>query len=435
MLANLAENLSASSDRALLLGLTAVVFGFAAFKAYRGYQLYGTLTFVSAVTKWTAVVSALLLVLQVQQASRPYTPPPSNEFAIVLGHTQNSPRPTLGRDTSELIEESLLLHKGETAEDILSSIAFVSAAAPPTVLSVDAKALALKSIGTNATRAKRDVRDNARALETFLETQKPASNGADYLGAVIEASRNLSSGATITVIGSGLSDSGDLDFANDNLLTSAKKREAKVEQLAEKYGRDYLSGYSLHFVGLGDTTKPQERLSPKQKDIVRGLYKDVATALGGRVHVSTRTQSSTAVDTAFTVSTTDTGCGNVDFTLGEGKLEFVSDQADFTSPTKAKKALRKVVTVYQDDPARVRQITVDGYIYLTSTQRKLAGAKDAPLSRERAIAVKKLLVREGVPANLIRASGKGAGPHNNADKPGLDRMVKIKIARTENPDC
>src|SRR5690606_35239307 len=137
----------------------------------------------------------------------------------------------------------------------------------------------------------------------------------------------------------------------------------------------------------------------------------------------------------FAVSTTDTGCGNVDYTLGEGTLEFISDQATFKSPSKAKAALKQVVEVVEDDPSRVSQITVDGYIYLTTDQRKRLGSNDEPLSQARANAVRNLLVDQGVPASRIRAAGKGAGPHNNADKPGLDRMVKIKIARTANPDC
>jgi len=429
------ENLSASSDKAVLLALTAAVFGLAAHKSYRGYQAYGTMRFVGTFTKWTAAVSAALLILQLFQSTRPYSPPPSDQFAIVLGNTQSSPKPSLSADTSEFIEESLLLHKGEEAEDVLSSMVFVSATEPPTVLPFDPESKGFVDMSTNSTRTKRDARNNVRELKRFLDSQQPEGNGASYLEAILEASRNISSGS-ITVIGSGLSDAGDVDFADDDLLTSEKKRAAKVEEVSEKYGRDYLDGFSVYFVGLGDTTAPQESLSPKQKDIVRDLYRDVIRALGGRTTVSTRSQLGDAVKSSFTVDTTDTGCGNVNYTFGEGDLEFESDQATFKSPSKAKSALQqRVVNVYKDDPSRVSQIQVDGYISLTPEQRKRAGSASEPLSQARANAVKSLLVDQGIPASATHAKGRGAGPHNDASNPGLDRMVKIKITRTENPDC
>ena len=124
----------------------------------------------------------------------------------------------------------------------------------------------------NNTRAERDARNNLKAIERHVRSLKPAQNGVDYLEAILLAKQNAGPDTNIVVVGSGLSDSGDLDFAHTQLLHDENLRAEIVDSWSQKYGRAYLADRSVTFTGLGDTVPPQEPLASKQKDVVRELY-------------------------------------------------------------------------------------------------------------------------------------------------------------------
>ncbi len=404
MLTNLRENLGSNSDSQILLLITLAVVLLVTYRMYQAHRTLGTLRFLGTATKLIGAASAVLLAIQLFNLSRPYEPPPSDVLAFVFGNTQNTPKPSLGADTAKQLEETLLLHKGEVAEDLVNSLVFVSATGTPEVIRPDPDVLKLVPMSVNKTRAERDARKNAKALASFANNLKPAGNGANYLDGIFAAMNNVEPRSTITVVGSGLSDSGEVDFAHSDLLLDEGAREKKIRTLADKYGRSYLSDYSLLFVGLGDTQVPQEALSPKQKDILRDFYQDLVRALGGRPIVNTRTQIGDSTETKFGVSTTDTGCGDVDLVFGEQAVEFVSDQAAFKDPRKAQKELSQIVRIYNKAPSSVSRIKVDGYIY--DPDETYTG----PLSKDRANAVRNWLIEQSVPSAKVVSTGKGAGP-------------------------
>lgn len=147
----------------------------------------------------------------------PYVEPPSDEIAIILGNTQNSPAPSISGDLSEVISLTMLAHKGEDIDTIIDSIRFISAVKQPDVIDLGKTGVKPKMISHNTSNAKRDAKRNITAIEEKLNSLKPSDNGANYFEAIMEARSNVKPGSRIIVIGSGLSDSGDLNFSKTNL--------------------------------------------------------------------------------------------------------------------------------------------------------------------------------------------------------------------------
>lgn len=425
LLDNWIENLSASPVKSVALFLTVAALFVTGFLLFRSQRDYGTVRYASAAVKWGVGLAVVSLLAQAVWLSRPYEPPPTGEIAVVLGNTQNTPNPQLRSDVSSLIEDTMLLHKGEAVDEFLDSISLVSAAGSSSVVPLDADDLGLVNMSINNTRAERDARNNVQAIERHVRGLKPAENGVDYLEAILLAKQNAGPDTNIVVVGSGLSDSGDLDFAHTQLLHEETIRAETVDKLVEKYGRSYLAERSVTFTGLGDTVPPQEPLAAKQKDVVRELYQEVITALGGSVSVDTKSQTGDAVKTDFTVSTTDTGCGDVNLRFDEQSVKFVSNEATFIEPKKARRALRRVAEIYEKNPTAVKVIEIDGYIaHVRANDPKL-------LSGDRARTVRDALESFGIPAQKLRARGKGYGPYKITTE---DRMVRISISR-DTPNC
>lgn len=395
--------------------------------------MYGTLSFMGPFAKALGAIAAVLVAVQAVQLSKPYVTPPTGQLAIVLGNTQNSPAPRLGTGITALLQETMLLHQGEDAQDVAAAFAFVSATANPEVVPVMTADDSFVNLSINDARAERDVRKNLQVIQRRLSELAPTNNGANYLEAVLVASQNVDPETNILVLGSGLSDSGDLDFAHDNLLTSEPARSKAIDRLADKYGAGYLGGATVSFAGLGDTAYPQVSLTSKQKDIVRDVYKRAVLALGGRVDIDKKSLVGDAINTDYTVDATDTGCGPLARTFTEDSVKFVGDQATYVDPEAAAHALKAVVQIYEHQPDLITRIKIDGFV-ANPSQAPRPSPGYQTLSLDRAQAVLSSLVELGIPAGKLHAEGKGFGPHNDPNRLELDRMVRVTIDR-DNPDC
>jgi len=377
--------------------------------------------FASNVKKIIAGGSTLALVGIFIYASTPYIAPPTDEIAIVIGNTQNTPSPILSDTVSKAIEETLLQHKGEDVSELTESIKIISAIKDPKVISLDTSKASLKEIGNNSSNAKRSAAANIKTIEEKVNTLAPTDNGANYLEAILKARDNVEEGSRIIVIGSGLSDSGDLDFSKSKFLTNENSRNTVVDNIQEKYGSDYLTGYSVEFYGLGDTTLPQEPLPTKQKEIVRNLYKDVIRRLGATVDITTKSLVGDAVKTNYVVGTTDTGCGDIGLIFDDTNLNFVSNKATFVDEAAARTSLTMIKSIWDENSDTIQSIQVDGYI------AKFAGIET--LSQPRADLVKSVLIELGIPEGKITANGRGVGPYDNDAQ---NRMVKVNISRNSD---
>lgn len=394
----------------------------------KNYRTYLSFAFIS---KWTwllgvlgtlMIVSSLFIIPNIVSC-----PPPSKDIAIVLGNTANTPKPKL-TNLNDQIEQTLLLHKGDDVDEWSGSLIFISAVKHPNIIKLDNEKdleKQLKSIGTNPSNAKRNVEENIKSISDHFSDYQPEENGANYLEAIFEAKDNVEEGANIVVIGSGLSDSGDLDFAHDEILTSEAAREKAIQAIKDKY-KDSLRGYNVIFYGLGDTVSPQENLSNRQKGIVRDVYERVIRGLGGTVKTETKdVGGDSSIETEYVVSTTDTGCGQIGLIFDNDSIKFVADQAEYVDAQAAKTALSQIKTIYDKYTTGIKSIQIDGYI------AHYGNGQAESLSGERASKIKSTLIDLGIPENIINAAGKGFGPYNEPEK---DRMVKITIDR-QNEDC
>ena len=381
-------------------------------------RLYGRMfEFASGGRKVTSGLAAITLVSLGLYVMTPYVAPPSNEIAVVLGNTANSPKPSISGEVAESVSATMLMHKGDDASSLIDSVKFVSATKKPALISLSS-GLKLREISNNTANAKRDAKLNIEAIEKKLAQAAPEDNGANYLEAIMEARSNVGPGSRIIVIGSGLSDAGDLNFSKDGILIDEDARNSAIDILTEKYGRDYLDGYTVEFYGLGDTAAPQESLSTIQKEVVRTTYKEAVRAIGGDVDINTRTLSGDAIKTDYQVGTTDTGCGDINLIFDDDDLKFVGDKATFIDRTSALKSLSSISEIWNKQKATIQSIQVDGYIAHHPTS--------PTLSQDRASAVKAALVGLGVSESKITATGKGFGPYETDEQ---NRAVKVNISR------
>lgn len=383
------------------------------------HKRYGSATaYASKNRKRITGLSALIFIGIFMYGLTPYAEPPTGQIAIVLGNTQNTPRPVLARDIADAIEGTMLLHKGVDAFELVDSIKIISATGKPKVINLDVTQLKLREIGNNNSNAKRAASINVKVIQDYVNTLGPTDNGSNYLEAIKLAKDNLDEGSKIIVIGSGLSDSGDLNFSKTRILINEEQRNEVIQKIREKNGSDYLKGYSVMFYGLGDTTAPQEVLPTAQKNIVRTTYKTVVRSLGGDVEVSTKTQPGEPIETKYIVGTTDTGCGDIRLIFDDASLKFIASQPTFIDESVARNTLMTVKDRWDNYKDTIETIQVDGYI------AHYAG--NDTLSQPRADQVKKMLVELGIPSDKITATGRGFGPF---EQDAQNRMVKVTISR------
>lgn len=394
--------------------------------AIKQWRLYRTTLLISKLCPLAVVAGLVGLLAVVGLAAQPYVPPAADTIALVIGNTQNSPQVKLSDNVAELVTDTMSQHGGDDAETLASSIVLVEASGVPTVVDVDPDSL--KAIGQNSANARTQLNDNIETINDQIADVRPDNNGANYLEAVITASNNVSQGANVVVIGSGLSDQGDLNFAGTNILTDEEARQDAVDNVVNKYGNQALIGYNVVFYGLGDTADPQAPLSNCQKQIVRDIYSDVVTGLGGRVTIGRGTMSGQAVETSYTVNTTDTGCGNVEMTFDDDQIKFNPDKTTFVDEAAVREALQRTKDFYDQYSESIESIQIDGYTaHYTS--------KVENLSQARADAVRQLLIDMGLPPEKLVATGQGYGPFEYNDDESNDsvdsknRMIKLTIQR------
>lgn len=419
MVENFVEHLTRDFAFPFFLVLTGIASTFAISYFYKQNKRYGSFfDFASGSAKFLSSVSILGFVGLLVYGVTPYIEPPTSQIAIVIGDTQNTPRPSLLKGVSDSIESTLLQHKGESVKTLEESVVFVSATGNPKVLDVNDANLKLREIGNNSSNAKRSASLNVAEFEKYVATTQPFDNGSNYLEAILKAKDNVNTGAKIVVIGSGLSDSGDLNFSHTNILTNESERAAIADKIEDKYGNDELEGYTIELYGLGDTVLPQEPLSTMQKNIVRDIYKDVLRSLGAEVVVNTQTLNGEGVQTSYIVGTTDTGCGQIGLVFDDSKLKFQSNLPSFVDSAGAQESLTSVKLLWDKYSDTIDLIQVDGYIARYGTVDTL--------SQPRADSVKDMLVGMGIPSDVINSTGRGFGPYP------LDvqnRIVKVTIVR------
>ena len=281
--------------------------------------------------------------------------------------------------------------------------------------------------------------DQVNQLNGLIDRTRADSPEVDLLGAIALAARSVTDAAgprTIIAIDSGLQTTGALRFQDqDGALLDANPSEV-VDLLRRTRQLPDLTGIRVVFTGLGDTAAPQQTLPQPARAVLVELWKAIVDAAGGTVEIkeaplpNTRTLDGLPPVSVVPVALRSIGPVPSVSVLRDGTVGFLPDQAVFRDPGQA----RAVLTDY------AREIQNGKRALLTGTTAS-AGSKEGrlQLSRDRAAAVRDLLISLGAPGDRIEARGLGSDfpgylqdrdPQGNLDplRAAQNRQVIVELS-------
>lgn len=399
-------------------------------------------------------------------------------IGVVVGNTPNSPSVAdifyPCKETSPGSEDNCT--DTEVSNDLMNKLNGISAKCDKGVISADSleftsvnpslidslnsgSDIKLKCDAKTGKRKITQTEQNKKELRgAFSELNTPTYNGADYFGAVnhmadgflekvksyLESSKKkqISFSADIFVLGSGLSDSGLLNFAVSNYLY-----KGSAQSIAKKFlemhpslrNPDYYQNITLHFAGLGNVVKPQPLLdeTEKQSEKIKDIYENIFKGLGYKVVIDPASASiadyENVIQTDYRVNVTPIGgCDPVSLIYGEDKIKFKGNSYsafdDATPSSKVKSIIKEIANTYRDS-----KIVVEGYEAQLTPER----VEKSDLTQSRADVIRGIFTEDfKFNSSRITAVGKGTGPYEQqsfTDEKELskNRIIKIKIQSNE----
>ncbi len=288
-----------------------------------------------------------------------------------------------------------------------------------------------KSDAANPQAAKDELAPKQAQLLQQLQSSRAKTDEANPLGALDVAARTIHGGGsngTIVLLDSGLQTTGALNYTR-GLLDSDPQKVA--QELAERNQLPDLSGINVIVLGIGDVASPQASLDTAQCSNLRDQWHAIVSKAGAactNIDPTPITGSAAAglpdVATVTVPQTQAIAPGNR-VVISNTAVQFVSDSAELVNPIAARKALGLVA---EDLKSSNKHILLTGTTATDGTEPgRLA------LSRQRADAVKALLVELGVPAANI--STEGVGTHNAEhvnDLSSTGTLIESKAAQNRN---
>lgn len=281
--------------------------------------------------------------------------------------------------------------------------------------------------------------DRVAQLNNLIDVTRADTPEVDLLAALALAARSVTDAVgpqTIIVIDSGLQTAGALRFQDqDGALLDANPSEV-VDLLRRTQQLPDLTGIRVVFTGLGDTAPPQQTLPQPARAVLVELWTAIVTAAGGSAEIkeaplpSTRTLEGLPPVSIVPVAVRSIGPLPSVTVLRDGTVGFRPDQAVFRDPAAAGAVLADYA----------REITGGKRAVLTGTTSSAGEeAGRLTLSRDRANAVRDLLISLGAPADRIEARGVGSDfpgyvpdrdSHGNLDPlaAAQNRQVIIELA-------
>lgn len=332
-------------------------------------------------------------------------------IAFVVGNTANSPAPVLTKTTKKFIQNSV------GVEDSIVDI-FSATPSHPRISYKEEKSDAgsLDDIAAMEEKANTRIDAISKAIQT-----SPTEDGAAYLESIIRAGRSALNKATdfeqgkaaVIVIGSGLSDSGVLNFANvdTNLINKTPSEIVDILKENEIITEKGLSGLTIYWSGLGETTSPQSELNDSMREKLQEIYTEVLEEAGARVRGFSPIESndSKSVDTSFTVKTVQT-YSNDDIwgsSFDEySKLFFEGNSDVFALGSNPSEVINPYIAEMKNDSRIKAQIV--GYVARLACNSQ----PDNDLALRRANAVKQLMVDAGIDESRISTKSGGFGEEN-----------------------
>lgn len=289
-------------------------------------------------------------------------------------------------------------------------------------------------------RLKIDARNKATNLLSVLDEVNAVYPEVDYLEGLRCAAASLRSlddsytSRTIICCGTGLGTTGYLDFKN-NLLSA--EPQVIVEMLEEREALPDLTGITVYWLGMGQVTAPQEKLTPKQTKNLEVIWKSVIEAAGGEFVPNdyiTVTDEMEQNDELPSVSVVDIPADKPfvfdpevleaendnafeePVMLGESQVEFIGDEANYLSPDEAVETIRPIAEYLMEHES----INI---LLVGSTAGDVTDESTIRLSKERADTVKNTLVEFGIDTNRITTIGMGSDDPWHIKDAGYDGPV------------
>lgn len=245
-----------------------------------------------------------------------------------------------------------------------------------------------------------------------VAAQRADEPESDVLEAIAAAARSMQGSAgdrTIIVLDSGLSTTGAMQF-QDGLLNVAGADLAK--QLTDRQVKLDLTGVNVTWVGLGDTSLPQQPLPLPARDSLQDIWTHIIEDNGGRVTFTGRQSAATPPDPTLPAVTPVpidavpplTGAlapapGETVAVLRDSTVGFLPNSSELRDPSAAVAAITPIAQAALSNGWRLR---------VTGTTSSW-GTEDGrlTLSTARAETVRNMLIQAGVPAADITTEGVG----------------------------
>lgn len=355
----------------------------------------------------------------------------SDSVALVVANTASSPMPKLTDESDKYIRNSLAKTEGD--------LKFYAYSATPSGTRIQLDDLKAKKAGNVDSFIANSAR-SIKKIDTAI-AQPAVENGADYFNNIVAAGRAVTTSPSVKsplvlVVGSGLSDSQPLNFANGDLLHADPAEVLNQLKAKGTIAQGDLEGVRIVWSGLGVTTAPQQPLDATEKRNLRNIYNAIFSYMGARLVTDDTAMATESVKTDKTVAPVKVNGlagGVVVYKLGENSIGFKPSTATIQDQAKANTALDDIVANYQKCPAA--KLTIEGYTARPSDTEEITN----DLSKSRADAVKKLLVARGVNDGSIAAIGKGSGGFEgrvdekdatgtwSSEKAQANRVVLVKM--------
>jgi OmpA-OmpF porin, OOP family len=320
------------------------------------------------------------------------------ELALVIGAHENSPAPTPLPDEVATLATSVAASGKE--------ITLVQLDGRPKM--VDRQAF--HSDAQNQSAWDADLDDFLNGMNSEIGKIVPQAPQSDPLEALAEAARNAPGDAIIAMVDSGLSTK-TIDFTQDGMLDA--NPDDVVNELVRLHELPDLTGRTVLFSGLGQTTLPQQSLDEARRNNLIAIWKAIATRAGARdvrIDESSRPDKPVRTDQPVTlvpvrpldpapVPSPPGSCTESVFT-DVGNVGFAPETANFRDAAAARDTLRGFANQITSGDAKAELVGTTADVGDQQGQ--------VTLSRQRAEAVRQVLIGLGVPPEKITSRGVGS---------------------------
>ena len=336
-----------------------------------------------------------------------------DQLIIITGNTQNTPAPNIDFTNNELLGEALSDVFYNSDGSTRPKITVISVAGDNYTLEFDKKSK--YKIGSTIESSNNSLKNLSKELNSTIK-QPATEPHADYVGAILEA-KNLieptSKHPIIIIVGSGLSDSGVLDFAHDEIIEKYTDDSNSTKSMLAQDRRvsaNTLKGTTIYWYNLGNTVAPQPSMND-EKETLQKIYNEFFAYTGAekpQYLYGEQSSKDESVKSDYSVEPTlktELSTGDV-INFTENVSAFVPDQDVLVDPSSAKEKLTSFVKKFNRSSNKKLELT--GYIAFC--------AEGSTLGKARAETIKSILVSLGIDPSLISTSGEAGPPPTNENE-------------------